>query len=329
MKKFLSCCIFLLVALALFVRLNDILLSTNRNRYYMMDHYLEQADETYDVEVYGSCHAYTSFNPKRFTEEHGYSAFDLAYPSEIIPTTYVRMATRFKNNTPKVALVEIWGINAYNTYIDSKSIFNDYMLPNVEGLPLSAEKIALINDYEHLNLWEMSFPIFRYKNRLMDNSLSEIDFEYAFDKTYWHHANTHAEMDLRFQNRGYKPYRTCTVEDYPDLQAVVDDSDIMHLEADIEKYVHKIIDLCEEYDVELIFYRSPYVSNPQELQKANYFRELCEERSVTYIDLEKDLDYDYLTDFTDYEHLSETGAAKSTDYLTDYILSAIERQSHR
>ena len=88
-------------------------------------------------------------------------------------------------------------------------------------------------------------------------------------------------MDLRFQNRGYKPYRTCTVEDYPDLQAVVDDSDIMHLEADIEKYVHKIIDLCEEYDVELIFYRSPYVSNPQELQKANYFRELCEERSVT------------------------------------------------
>ena len=326
MKKLVSCIIFLLLALLLFFKCNDILLSTSTNRYYMLDEYLDSVDESYDVQIFGSCHAYTSFNAKTFTEEQDISAFVLAYPSEIIPTTYVRMATQFRQDAPEVAVIDIWGINAYDTYIDKESLFNDYLLPNLESFPFSREKLEVVNEYEHLNIWDLTFPIVRYKDRMMDNSLEEVDFNYSFREAHQFQPKyIRTEMELRFANRGYKPYDVYYITDYPDLQAQVDSDELLPLEEDIQKYVDKIIELCDEYDVELIFYRAPYRSNERELMKVNYFRDYCEERSITFIDLEKELEWDYMADFADYEHLSEDGAAKATEYLTPYILEALNR----
>lgn len=86
------------------------------------------------------------------------------------------------------------------------------------------------------------------------------------------------------------------------------------------KYVCKIIDLCEEHDVELIFYRTPYTSTVNELKKSNWFAECCAERGILYVDLEKELSFDTETDFLDYHHLNESGALKATDYLAEIVL---------
>ena len=86
------------------------------------------------------------------------------------------------------------------------------------------------------------------------------------------------------------------------------------------KYVCKIIDLCEEHDVELIFYRAPYTSTVNELKKSNWFADYCAERGILYVDLEKELSFDIETDFLDYHHLNESGALKATDYLAEIVL---------
>jgi hypothetical protein len=77
--------------------------------------------------------------------------------------------------------------------------------------------------------------------------------------------------------------------------------------------------------VELIFYRSPYISKENELRKLNHFRQICDQHDVLFLDLEQEIDYDYNTDVFDYEHLSETGATKSTDFLIPYILEAAKK----
>lgn len=100
---------------------------------------------------------------------------------------------------------------------------------------------------------------------------------------------------------------------------------MLQIEPDIVKYILKIIELCEAYDVELIFYRSPYISSVNELRKLNHFAQICEENNVLFIDLEQEIDYDYSVDFVDYQHLSELGANKSTQYLIPYILEAANK----
>ena len=59
------------------------------------------------------------------------------------------------------------------------------------------------------------------------------------------------------------------------------------------------------------------------MKKANWFADYCEEKGVTFFDLEKDIDFDLSTDFLDYEHLNKYGAQKATDYLAKPILAAM------
>ena len=82
--------------------------------------------------------------------------------------------------------------------------------------------------------------------------------------------------------------------------------------------------LCEEKGVTLIFYRTPYRSTANELRKANYFAEYCKENNLIFFDLEKEIEYDYSCDFYDFEHLSKSGAKKSTEFLNAYILEALQ-----
>lgn len=67
----------------------------------------------------------------------------------------------------------------------------------------------------------------------------------------------------------------------------------------------------------------PYVACEAELRKLNHLRQLCDENGVLFLDTEKELTFDYTTDFHDYEHLSQTGARKVTDLLTPYIQQAL------
>lgn len=327
-KFILSVAVICAVVAALLVPLNGILLAKSGNRYFMLEKWLEQQDEDYDVQVYGSCHSYTSFDAVHFEQTYGLSAFVLGNPSEIIPVTYLRMAERFKTDAPKVAVVETWGLNAYETYISQSSIFESYMPVNVERLPLSAAKLELIRDFPSLNVVDENLSLIVYKDRIMDGSITEMDFHYATDQLFGlDEGYANGEMSIRFANNGYKrlepdPDGKSWLADYNERQAVVADDEMLEVEADIVKYVDKIIELCEQYDVQLIFYRAPYISTENELRKANWFADYCGQRDLTFIDTEKELVFDPVNDFEDEYHLNENGAFKLTEYLAPLVVAA-------
>lgn len=323
MKKFLSCILFCLILFGLIGQLGDILISKPNNRYYMLEKHLEEIGTEFDVQVFGSCHSYTSFNPNTLWEQTGLDSFVFGNPGEIMPATYLRMREQFKDYAPKVALVEIWGINPYETYDSTASILESYFPPNIERIPFSLEKLKVIRDFETLDLVEMNFTISKYKDRILENALQDFDFDYSFDAAKacaW--EDVRDEMTSRLENNGLKVNPSNPLDQYEALQNHVDEDDVLEIEPDIAKYITKIIELCEAYDVELIFYRSPYVAKVNELRKRNHFRQICDAQDVLFIDLEQEIDYDYSTDFFDYEHLSEAGAAKSTEFLIPYILEA-------
>ena len=99
MKKIISCIAFVLLLAFLLVQTTEVLTLKPANRYYILKKYLEENPEknSYDVKVFGSCHAYTSFNPVYLKESTGVDSFVYANAGEIIPTTYARMVEQFKN----------------------------------------------------------------------------------------------------------------------------------------------------------------------------------------------------------------------------------------
>ena len=122
-KTAISCCAFVSIVVFLFLTLNSVSLNKINNRYYVLGQFLKEDNRNYDVQVYGACHAYTSFNAKYFEEEYGVSSYVFANPGEIIPATYLRMFEQFKKDVPKVVLLDVWGLNAYETYVDEFAIF--------------------------------------------------------------------------------------------------------------------------------------------------------------------------------------------------------------
>ena len=327
MKKVISSVVFLAILIGMIVKANDIFVDKSRNRYYMLSQELNKIDDI-DIQVYGSCHAYTSFDAKSFTEEYGISSYNMSNPGEIMPTTYLRMMERFKRDIPEVALVEIWGTNAYETYDSTEDILGRFLKSNVEDIPLSIDKLEVIADYETLDIWEDNFALFKYKSRLLEFSLTENDFNYSFERAY-NMYNTekedwlYNEMENRFENNGFFSNDSQDISDYAQKQATVERTDVLEVEADLMKYLDKVIGLCEENNVELIFYRAPYISTENELRKKNYLEQYFEERNIPFYDLEREITYDYTEDFEDYYHLSKKGAAKSTEYLGKKIIDLL------
>ena len=179
-----------------------------------------------------------------------------------------------------------------------------------------------------------NIPLVKYKDRLLNGAVLPVDIFYSFENyldattaysreemTMRSDNNGFCEMPMWHEDSAYDPYMD--VSDYHEKQPDVADDDKLELEDDILKYVDRIIELCEEKGVTLIFYRAPYVSSVNELRKTNWFADYCEERGVKFVDLEKEIDFDITTDFLDYHHLNKNGALKATDYLAPLILDAV------
>lgn len=324
MRRIICCVIFSLLLVLLITSLNNILIPKSTNRYFILEKHLSELDQSFDVQVFGSCHSYTSFNPTELCETHNISTYVLGNAGEFIPTTFVRMSEQFKTYIPKVAVVEVWGLYCYETYSPHQNVLGTYIESNAERLPISKEKFELIEDYEILDKLYHNFPISKYKDRIIECSLTDVDFQYSFEGTRPYSSDyVYNEMALRFDNYGYKPYPTNVVTDYNEQQAKIADGETQQIEIDIMKYVEKIIDLCYKNDVELIFYRAPYRSCESELKKTNFFSEYCIKKNIPFYDLEQCINFDCNTDFYDYEHLSEAGAAKATAFLNARILQKI------
>lgn len=328
MKKILSILVFGAGMLCIIILLNPLFVDKKFNRYYILSEELKQIEDI-DVQVYGSCHAYSSFNTLYFTEETGVSSYCMANPGEIMPASYLRIKERLKNDIPKVVVVETWGVNAYETYLTEESIFEEYFGLNVENIPFSKEKLEVINRYDALDLLEENFYIAKYKDRLLQFSIDEIDFDYSYEKAkakYYSEMTSwlYDEMENRLEYRGFDANPFNDLSDYPKKQAKVSRNSVLEVEEDMMYYVEKIIELCDLNDTKLIFYRAPYRSTKNELRKENYLDAYFEERGIPYYNLEEEIEFDYKWDFLDYEHLSRRGAQKATEFLMEKILLEIE-----
>lgn len=263
----------------------------------------EYYDETvnHDVIFIGDCEVYASFSPIVMYEENGISSYVRGSSQQLIWQSYYILKETLNYEKPKVVVFNV------NSMRYSKPVSEAYNRLMIDKMKWSKEKIELINSSmtEEEKFISYVFPILRYHSRF--DKLTEEDFEYFFKKK----KNTHNGFLI---NQNVKP-----VDSLPTKKKL---SNYNFSDIDYE-YLNKILYLCKENDIELVFIKAPslypYWYDEYEIQIENY----AEDNNIDYYNFKELVDQigiNYQTDTYDGGlHLNLNGATKLSRYFS-YIL---------
>lgn len=337
LKKAIRVVVFIALTLVILLTLNKVTIT--KDRYYKIRHdFNNMENDTMDVMILGSCHSYTSINPMRFWYNAGITAYNYALPSSFISTTYLQLKEALETQSPKIVFIETWGINSDGTYIETEDLYN-YFIELTSHFPYSEQKKMVVDDFFDAELnpmiteldlkkddfnkdrYAIMFPFLRYKNRILDGGLSEIDFNDSYEYTEEDLLNVqfNYEITTRIKQKGFLENPIVSGDVLPKDFKPIATTETGEISKMNLKYIDAMIDLCNEKNVDIVFYTSPYNMQEQEVERFNALNAYLSERKVGYFYLPKLIDYDYQNDFFDPTHLNIQGANKQTDYFLNYL----------
>lgn len=259
---------------------------------------------TMDVISFGNSHSHCTVDQSILWDQYGIASYSMTAGNQNVDGTYYFIKEALKYQTPKVILVECFGMLGDELDYSEATIYRNtlglrYSLNQLEAVQHFASGGEL--DFENKMQLLAKLPIVhsRYKE------LTPEDF--AQDRPYF---------------KGY--VGTDEVYNLEQNQSVLIDESA-ELYPDRMNYVDKIIELCQEKRVGVIFFVAPTVEIDNDKQKrVNYLATYFAEQGIPFFDFNKlsaEIGLDYSHDLRDTGHLNDFGAAKVTKYLGDYIES--------
>lgn len=95
-----------------------------------------------------------------------------------------------------------------------------------------------------------------------------------------------------------------------------------HLDGRTEKYLRKLIELCQNRGVPVVLVNSPFANKTEGKLKAyNYISLIAQEYSIPFLDTNKvkELRMDYARDLRDPSHLNYRGSMKYSAWLAEWM----------
>ena len=256
-------------------------------------------DDSIEVMIYGSSHAFRGVDPMVMYEDYGIGAYNYSWHWQRINTTRLFIEDSLKTQKPKVMLVECYrsGEVLKDTDITAEIYYSRY-IKNKEALKSYLDQCF---------------------NGKLERYVSFYCPLYAFHANW---GNVTAEsfkrlsIDPDLRNRmGFYFSEDVTEVKIPDYRKF----EQKELEADAVKVLDDIVRMCKENDIDLIFFTVPY-DEPYEYGEA--MKTYAEKNGCVYLDyFEKmnEIGLDETTDFSDSGHLNRYGAAKVSDDLGRFI----------
>lgn len=314
-KRFLKVTAFLLAVAITLAGAAHVLDFKYMDSIFKVDSFYELEENTVDVLVLGSSHAYQGFNTAVFWEEYGIAAYNLCGAAQPLWNTYFYLEEALKTQTPKVILLDAYYVHMTDDFGDTS-----YAIKNTYGLKWSDTKVEAIKasfDTETVGN-QYFFSILQYHSRYSD--LSRTDF-------YPYHAN----RDMYENHKGFYCYfRSEAVEDK-------DFSDINYyneMTEKVEYYYRRIFELANSHNIPVIVAAIPFNAENYHqgyFNEAKYIAEK-EYNSQFYnflTDYKEELGIDYKTDFSDAQHLNYLGNTKLTRFFGDLLKSQYDIPDRR
>lgn len=282
----------------------------------LMKNFYKQDKNSIDALYIGSCHAYSTFIPHKLWDDYGVTSHVLASSGQEVQMSYYYLKEALKTQKPKVAVVEVYGVNKMDSYV-SEDEFDKSVIFGFQSMRMSLDKIKYALDYDNIsnsNL-ELLFGLYSGHDRWDYQSeapMSELDFE-RFQKDYSFMANGWKEYWHVEENENES-----ALLNYPQNDIIEDFDEVS------EEYLIKIIELCKREGINLVLTSAPYDLKPIEVSRLNKVKEISESYNVPYInfndeDIINKLDLHYY-DMIDANHVDYSGAVKISDYVNKFIM---------
>lgn len=301
----------------------------------IMFHHLYESDQNIDNVYIGSSHVYLSNNPFVLDELTGENNHNVSTGMQHLISSYYLLKEVLADNKPKRVFLEMY-------YTPSTGVLGDYsneyailnMWRNTDYMKWSINKLQAIWDENPKSfLISAVLPFTRYRQYLFD--VDYIRGRHVEKGTDEHRAFKYRQETERgvkeYQEKGY--YYTDWEIVNPVYEAERTEQQ-MNMSADAEKYLRKIITLCQKKGIEITLYATP-VYELQMLSVGNYdiYREkvaqIAQEYGIRYFDFNlikdsylpvQDVKYYY-----DPGHFNATGAEMFTRLFYELVYAGSDK----
>ncbi len=268
-----------------------------KNEYLKYSEFYTEKDQ-FDVLFFGSSRVLDAIQPMELYKNYGIKSYNMAQHNETVGRSYWSIKNAIKYNKPKVAVVDV-SLFAGEIGIDSDSYDTSkaYMHNTLDHMPFSLQKIEAVNALCSKDLRaEYLFPFLLYHSRW--NELNSADFNPVTP------PRKGAEIRNLIAKQVYEPWHE---EDRSDVFF----PDGINLD--------KIIELCKEEDVDLIFTCMP-VPEGYFFGMINTMEDYFTQNGVQFVNFGRLPDlFDYEVNFADGGHLNQSGSKLATEEMGRYL----------
>jgi len=274
----------------------------NEDGLYDMIKFYDLENNTVDVLVLGSSHAFVDINTGVLWEEAGMTAYVLGGGVQPMWNTYYYLKEALKTQTPELIVLE-----AYTTVFAQEYNDDARITSNTFGMKWSRDKVAAIKTSSPEERWsEFLLSYCQYHTRYTE--LTRADFM----------AN---KGDIQYENRkGFWQLMSTKAFNIPDVSKV---SERIDMTGKTEEYYRKTIELALNNKIPLLIVISPYAGITARDQAVfNKASDIAAEYGVPFVNynlLYEEIGLDFAQDCADKGHLNYRGNIKYTNTLCDYI----------
>lgn len=281
-------------------------------------------ENSVDILYLGSSHSYCTFDPLIIEEETGLSGYQLGMPLQHYDSTYYTLREALNYQKPKIVVLEMYWDMLDDEFeltqagylfqvMDNQELEKEYIK---EVFPLS-EKIKY-----NIDIFRYQADYFAYRNSKLKEKLEN---NYGL---YIPQAMKQEGIE-EYRSRGYTYCNYNMLPDEYDKTNQFKNTDGLNWEPNNVQlgYVNKIVELCEENNIEIVFVTAPianislqYIKNYDMIYKN--IADIAAENNVHYLDFNTVNLNEHLFEnenFRDDAHLNHSGVEIADTYFSNWL----------
>lgn len=304
---------FVALLLCVLAGVNQVLKVKYEDGIYSMTIFYAQEENSIDVLILGSSHAFVDINTGVLWDEYGMAAYNLGGSSQPLWNSYYYLKEALKTQKPELIVLEGYMLTMTHEYNTNAP----RIIKNTYGLKWSADKAEAIKVSAPQEQWRDYLPEYvQYHARYKE--LTSADFlQYQGNSLYKSWKGSVDRMITEWWNN-------------PDVSKVSERKSLLEK---TEKYYRMILELARENDIPIVVVISPYAGVSENDQaQFNQAQDIAAEYGVEFINYNscyREIGIDYAMDAADTGHLNFRGNRKFSTAVGAYLVEHYDISDRR
>lgn len=304
-KQWIGSVLFLAIAVAGLIAVSYLLrpVTGGSFRKTMAGFYAEKEDSL-DLVVLGSSSAYRFFDTPVLWEQYGITSYNLAtgsQPGDVVPYLMDEVE---KTQSPQLYVIEV------RRFVkDDEEDFSEVYFRRIsDNMPYSINRFRMIRDLvpdgeDRLSYY---FDLIKYHGNWETLKFKKSRLAYV-------------DNEKKSALKGWSNLFQTTSLEAPTNYGDVGISEISQQD---EEDLRKLLSVCSEKEIPVLFVATPWKMNKKAQQKTKYVETIINEYGFPFLDMNvctQEIGLDFTTDFYDKKHVNSYGAEKVTIFFGKYL----------